>query len=90
VLRDDAGGGRAVGLNRYGDPNAASSPAPVRSHLDIRPRWHRAQVSQGAQRFYLRHGFVEVERTDGAGNEEHAPDIQYGWGEYEWGAATDT
>jgi GNAT superfamily N-acetyltransferase len=33
----------------------------------------------GAQRFYLRHGFVEVERTDGARNEEHAPDIQYEW-----------
>jgi GNAT superfamily N-acetyltransferase len=33
----------------------------------------------GAQRFYLRHGFIEVERTDGARNEEHAPDIQYEW-----------
>jgi hypothetical protein len=38
----------------------------------------------GAQRFYLRHGFVEVERTDGAANEEHAPDILY-----EWSAAAD-
>jgi GNAT superfamily N-acetyltransferase len=34
----------------------------------------------GAQRFYLRHGFREVERTDGSRNEEHAPDIQYAWG----------
>ena len=33
----------------------------------------------GAQRFYLRHGFLEVERTDGSRNEEHAPDIQYAW-----------
>jgi GNAT superfamily N-acetyltransferase len=33
----------------------------------------------GAQRFYLRHGFHEVERTDGARNEEHAPDIRYEW-----------
>jgi ribosomal protein S18 acetylase RimI-like enzyme len=32
-----------------------------------------------AQRFYRRHGFVEVERTDGSGNEEGAPDIQYAW-----------
>jgi GNAT superfamily N-acetyltransferase len=32
-----------------------------------------------AQRFYLRHGFREVERTDGSRNEEHAPDIQYVW-----------
>jgi GNAT superfamily N-acetyltransferase len=33
----------------------------------------------GAQRFYERHGFREVERTDGAGNEEGAPDILYAW-----------
>jgi GNAT superfamily N-acetyltransferase len=30
-----------------------------------------------AQRFYERHGFVCVERTDGAGNEEQAPDLRY-------------
>jgi GNAT superfamily N-acetyltransferase len=37
-------------------------------------------VSNGdAQRFYLRHGFKEVERTDGSGNEEHAPAIGYAW-----------
>jgi GNAT superfamily N-acetyltransferase len=34
----------------------------------------------GAQRFYERHGFVEADRTDGRGNEEHAPDILYVWG----------
>ena len=33
----------------------------------------------GAQRFYERHGFVAVRRTDGAGNEERAPDIMYAW-----------
>jgi len=33
----------------------------------------------GAQRFYLRHGFQEVERTDGSCNEERSPDIQYLW-----------
>lgn len=32
-----------------------------------------------AQRFYERHGFVEVERTDGSHNEERAPDIQYAY-----------
>jgi len=32
-----------------------------------------------AQRFYLSHGFEEVQRTDGSGNEERAPDIQYAW-----------
>ena len=33
----------------------------------------------GAQRFYLRHGFVVAERTDGSGNEEKAPDIRFVW-----------
>lgn len=37
------------------------------------------QSNDGAQRFYLRHGFHEVERTDGSHNEEHAPDILYAW-----------
>lgn len=32
-----------------------------------------------AQRFYERHGFVAIERTDGSGNEERAPDIRYVW-----------
>jgi GNAT superfamily N-acetyltransferase len=35
--------------------------------------------NEGAQRFYLRHEFQEVERTDGTRNEERAPDIQYAW-----------
>jgi len=33
----------------------------------------------GARRFYARHGLVELERTDGSGNEEKAPDIRMGW-----------
>jgi GNAT superfamily N-acetyltransferase len=33
----------------------------------------------GAQRFYERHGFVEVDRTDGRDNEEGAPDILYAY-----------
>ncbi|MGH3716588.1 MAG: GNAT family N-acetyltransferase [Micromonosporaceae bacterium] len=37
------------------------------------------QVNTPAQRFYERHGFVEAERTDGATNEEHEPDIRYAW-----------
>jgi ribosomal protein S18 acetylase RimI-like enzyme len=32
-----------------------------------------------AQRFYERHGFTVVERTDGSGNEERAPDVRYAW-----------
>lgn len=37
------------------------------------------QVNGPAQRFYERHGFVAVERTDGSGNEEHEPDVRYVW-----------
>lgn len=37
------------------------------------------QVNQPARRFYERHGFVAVERTDGSANEEHEPDIRYAW-----------
>jgi GNAT superfamily N-acetyltransferase len=36
-----------------------------------------------AQRFYLRRGFHEVERTDGSRNEEGAPDILYAWSPHE-------
>lgn len=33
----------------------------------------------GARRFYARHGLVELETTDGAGNEERAPDVRMAW-----------
>lgn len=33
----------------------------------------------GAQRFYSRHGFREIRRTDGSSTEKHAPDIHYAW-----------
>ena len=36
-------------------------------------------ANAGAQRFYLREGFTETTRTDGAGNEENLPDIAYMW-----------
>jgi chorismate mutase len=37
------------------------------------------ESNQGAQRFYRRHGFVELRRTDGADNEERAADIEMAW-----------
>ena len=37
------------------------------------------EVNWAAQRFYERHGFEGVERTDGSGNEERMPDIRYVW-----------
>jgi GNAT superfamily N-acetyltransferase len=49
-----------------------------RRHPDGLQLW-TFQVNAPAQRFYERHGFVAVERTDGAGNEEHEPDVRYEW-----------
>jgi len=37
------------------------------------------QVNTAAQAFYRHHGFIEVERTDGAGNQEREPDIRFEW-----------
>jgi GNAT superfamily N-acetyltransferase len=37
------------------------------------------QVNEAAGRFYERHGFVAVERTDGRENEEREPDVRYSW-----------
>lgn len=32
-----------------------------------------------ARAFYARHGLVELERTDGSGNEERTPDLKMAW-----------
>ena len=37
------------------------------------------ESNAGARRFYARHGLVELERTDGSGNEEKAPDVRMAW-----------
>lgn len=37
------------------------------------------QSNTGARRLYARHGFVEVEETDGRDNEERAPDVRMEW-----------
>ncbi len=37
------------------------------------------QVNERARRFYERHGFVELFRTDGQANEEREPDIRMAW-----------
>ena len=37
------------------------------------------ESNTGARRFYERRGLVEVERTDGSGNEEKAPDLRLAW-----------
>ena len=37
------------------------------------------QRNDAARRFYERHGLEAVQFTDGAGNEEREPDVQYEW-----------
>ncbi|MEZ5218400.1 MAG: GNAT family N-acetyltransferase [Ilumatobacteraceae bacterium] len=37
------------------------------------------QDNAGARRFYARHGFAEVELTDGSTNEERSPDVRMVW-----------
>ncbi|MEP7090756.1 MAG: GNAT family N-acetyltransferase [Nocardioidaceae bacterium] len=37
------------------------------------------ETNDPAQRFYARHGFGEVRRTDGSDNEEQQPDIEMAW-----------
>ncbi|MEQ9316168.1 MAG: GNAT family N-acetyltransferase [Henriciella sp.] len=37
------------------------------------------QQNEGARRFYARHGFREVEYSDGHRNEEHEPDVRMVW-----------
>ena len=37
------------------------------------------ETNTGARRFYARHGLVELERTDGSGNNEKAPDVKMAW-----------
>ena len=37
------------------------------------------ESNEPARRFYRGHGLVELERTDGSGNEERAPDLRMAW-----------
>jgi len=37
------------------------------------------EMNEPARAFYRRHGLVELERTDGSGNEERAPDVKMVW-----------
>lgn len=62
--------GRGVG-DRFVDLAKQQRPAGLRL-------W-TFQVNEPARRFYERHGFIEVERTDGQRNEEREPDVRYVW-----------
>ena len=37
------------------------------------------ETNQTARTFYAHRGFVELERTDGSGNEERSPDVRMAW-----------
>src|SRR6478735_830898 len=37
------------------------------------------EMNAAARAFYARHGLLELERTDGSGNEEQAPDVRMAW-----------
>ena len=50
----------------------------AKSQSDTLELW-TFQANFAAQRFYERHGFLEVIRTDGFGNDEKLPDIQFKW-----------
>lgn len=37
------------------------------------------EANESARRFYERHGFAEVARSDGSNNDENLPDIRFVW-----------
>ncbi|MEX0287199.1 MAG: GNAT family N-acetyltransferase [Paracoccaceae bacterium] len=62
-------------------PGQGHGKALIDHAKTLRPRlslW-TFESNTGAQRFYLREGFAEVERSAGD-NEEKLPDIRYEWG----------
>jgi len=50
----------------------------VKARSDTLTLW-AFQANDGARAFYRREGFVEVEETDGAGNDEKLPDVRMLW-----------
>jgi GNAT superfamily N-acetyltransferase len=52
----------------------------ARSRFDRLTLW-TFQRNTIARRFYEKHGFVLVKKTDGSGNEENEPDAMYLWQE---------
>jgi len=68
----------------YIDPTARGQGVGSRLLADAMDHEERLtlwtfQANTRAQNFYERHGFAEIERTDGARNDEGLPDIRYQW-----------
>jgi ribosomal protein S18 acetylase RimI-like enzyme len=51
----------------------------AKTHLAGPIRLYTFQANEGARRFYRRHGFREIELSDGASNEEKTPDVLMEW-----------
>ena len=65
-----------------GEQNAGIGSALLARAKERRPKGFSLwtfQKNVGARRFYERHGLEVVRRTDGEGNEEREPDVQYAW-----------
>ena len=65
-----------------GEQNAGIGSALLARAKERRPAGFTLwtfQKNVGARRFYERHGLEVVRLTDGAGNEEREPDVQYAW-----------
>lgn len=60
---------RGIGSLLVADAKARNSRLELRCFAENR----------GGRAFYERHGFLAVEMTEGAGNEEKAPDIRSRW-----------
>src|SRR3546814_12771514 len=69
----------------YGDPAAQRGvigTALLEVATSLRPDGFGLWVFESnhpARSFYRQHGLVELERTDGADNEERSPDIRMAW-----------
>lgn len=65
-----------------GEQNAGIGSALLARAKERRPKgfllW-TFQRNEGARRFYERHGLEVVRMTNGEGNEEREPDVQYAW-----------
>ena len=68
-----------VRVDRIGQGLGAELVSKAKKLMPEGMRLWTFQSNMAAHRFYERHGFVVVEKTDGSNNEEQAPDVCYEW-----------